>query len=126
MLMLFSPLYLVFGLVFRSEQARLALALHQRVLILQRQLGKLPSLVPSVRANHRRNRSQWADIGTYAPSEGTDLAAARPPRRGRRGIEMCYHATAARLHKRLPAASYSPRPPSLLTDSGWARWRAIC
>jgi len=28
MLMLLSPLYLLFGLVFRSEQARLVLALH--------------------------------------------------------------------------------------------------
>jgi transposase InsO family protein len=45
-LMLSSPLYLMFGLVFRSEQARLVLALHHQVLILQRQLGKRPSLVP--------------------------------------------------------------------------------
>ncbi len=30
-LMLFSPLYLTFGLVFRSEQARLILALSQQV-----------------------------------------------------------------------------------------------
>ena len=45
MLMLFSPLYLFFGLVFRSEQAQLVLALYQQVLILQRQLGKRPSLV---------------------------------------------------------------------------------
>jgi hypothetical protein len=45
-LVLFSPLYLIFGLVLRSEQARLVLALHQQVLILQRQLGKRPSLVP--------------------------------------------------------------------------------
>ena len=48
-LMLFSPLYLFFGLVFRSEQARLVLALHHQVLILQRQLGKRPSLVPTER-----------------------------------------------------------------------------
>jgi hypothetical protein len=33
-LMLFSPLYLLFGLVFRSEQARLVLALYQQVLVL--------------------------------------------------------------------------------------------
>jgi len=33
-LMLFSPLYLMFGLVFRSEQARLVLALYHQVLIL--------------------------------------------------------------------------------------------
>jgi transposase InsO family protein len=46
MLMLFSPLYLMFGLVFRSEQARLVLALHHQVLVLHRQLGKRPSLVP--------------------------------------------------------------------------------
>jgi hypothetical protein len=25
-------------------------------------------LVPSVRANHRWNRSQWADIGAYGPA----------------------------------------------------------
>jgi transposase InsO family protein len=46
MLMLFSPLYLMFGLLFRSEQARLVLALHHQVLVLHRQLGKRPSLVP--------------------------------------------------------------------------------
>jgi hypothetical protein len=46
MLMLFSPLYLMFGLMFRSEQARLVLALYHQALILQRQLGKRPSLVP--------------------------------------------------------------------------------
>ena len=45
-LLLFSPVYLLFGLLFRSEQARLILALYQQVLILQRQLGKRPSLVP--------------------------------------------------------------------------------
>ncbi|HUV04683.1 MAG TPA: hypothetical protein VMX94_06200 [Armatimonadota bacterium] len=67
MLMLFSPLYLMFGPVFRGEQARLVLALHHQVLILQPQLGKRPSLVPSVRVNHRWNRSQWADIGAYRP-----------------------------------------------------------
>jgi hypothetical protein len=44
-LMLFSPLYLFFGLVFRSEQGRLVLALHQQVLVLQRQLGRRPLLV---------------------------------------------------------------------------------
>ena len=46
MLMLFSPLHLLFRLVCRGEQARLAWALHHRVLILPRQLGKRPSLVP--------------------------------------------------------------------------------
>jgi len=49
MLLLFSPIYLMFGLVFRSEQARLILALYQPVLILQRQLGKRPSLIPAER-----------------------------------------------------------------------------
>ena len=49
MLLLFSPLYLMFGLVVRSEQACLVLALHQQVLILQRQLGKRPTLVASER-----------------------------------------------------------------------------
>jgi len=49
LLMLFSPLYLMFGLVFRGEQARLVLALHHQVLVLQRQLGKRPSLVPGER-----------------------------------------------------------------------------
>ena len=49
MLLLFSPIYLMFGLLFRSEQARLILALFQQVLILQRQLGKRPSLIPAVR-----------------------------------------------------------------------------
>ncbi len=48
-LMLLSALCLLFGLVFRGEQARLVLALHQQMLVLQRQLGKRPSLVPSER-----------------------------------------------------------------------------
>jgi len=43
-LLLSSPLYLLFGLVFRREQARLVLALHRQVLALQRRLGKRPSL----------------------------------------------------------------------------------
>jgi hypothetical protein len=47
MLLLFSPLYLMFGLVFRSQQARLAL--HHQVLVLQRQLGKRPSLLQGER-----------------------------------------------------------------------------
>jgi len=34
--LLSSPLYLVFGLVCRAEQARLVLALHHQVLVLQR------------------------------------------------------------------------------------------
>jgi len=36
MLMLLSPLYVFFRLVFRSEQARLVLVLYHQVLILQR------------------------------------------------------------------------------------------
>jgi hypothetical protein len=52
--MLFSRLYLMFGLVFRGEQARLVLALHHQVLILQSQLDKRPSLLPSVRVPIRR------------------------------------------------------------------------
>jgi hypothetical protein len=35
--------------VFRSQQARLVLALHHQVLVLQRQLGKRPSLVQGER-----------------------------------------------------------------------------
>jgi len=49
MLMLFSPLYLMFALLFRDDRARLVLALYQRVLILQRQLGKRPSLAKGER-----------------------------------------------------------------------------
>lgn len=48
-LMLLSLLYLMFGLVFRTEQARLVLALHHQVLVLQGQLGKRPSLMSSER-----------------------------------------------------------------------------
>ena len=48
-LVLFSPLYLMFALVFRSDQARLVVALYQQVLVLQRQLGKQPSLVKGER-----------------------------------------------------------------------------
>jgi hypothetical protein len=60
MLMLFSPLYLMFGLVFRSEQARLVLAFHHHVLVLQRQLGRRPSLVPIDRLALVLSNSCWA------------------------------------------------------------------
>jgi len=46
---LFTPLYPMFRLLFRSEQVRLVLVLHHQVLVLQRQLGKRPSLVPGER-----------------------------------------------------------------------------
>jgi hypothetical protein len=49
MLMLFSPLYLVFALLFRDDRARLVLALYEQVLILQRQLAKRPSLAKGER-----------------------------------------------------------------------------
>jgi transposase InsO family protein len=48
-LTLLSPLYLMFALLFRSDQARLVVALHQQVLVLQRQLGEQPSLVKGER-----------------------------------------------------------------------------
>jgi putative transposase len=48
-LLLVSPLYLLFGLVFRGEEAGLVLALHHQVLIPRRQVGKRPSPVPSER-----------------------------------------------------------------------------
>ena len=48
-LVLFSPLYLMFALVFRDERARLVVTLYQQVLVLQRQLGKRPSLMKSER-----------------------------------------------------------------------------
>ena len=48
-LVLFSPVYLVFALVFRDDRARLVVALYQQVLVLQRQLGKQPSLVKGER-----------------------------------------------------------------------------
>jgi hypothetical protein len=48
-LLLLSPLYLLFGLVFRGEEAGLVLALHHQVLIPRRQVGKRPSPVLSER-----------------------------------------------------------------------------
>ena len=48
-LVLLSPLYLMFALLFRSDQARLVVAVRQQVLVLQRQLGKQPSLVKGER-----------------------------------------------------------------------------
>jgi hypothetical protein len=48
-LILLSPLCLMFALLFRSDQARLVVALHQQVLVLQRRLGKRPSLMKSER-----------------------------------------------------------------------------
>jgi hypothetical protein len=47
--MLFSPLHLVFALLFRDDRAALVLALHQQVLILQQQLGERPSLAKGER-----------------------------------------------------------------------------
>jgi transposase InsO family protein len=48
-LVLFSPVYLVFALVFRDDRARLVVALYQQVLVLQRHVGKRPSLVKGER-----------------------------------------------------------------------------
>ena len=48
-LVLFSPLYLMFALLFRSDQDRLVVALYQQVLVLQRHVGKRPSLVKGER-----------------------------------------------------------------------------
>jgi len=48
-LVLVSPVYLMFALVFRDERARLVVTLCQQVLVLQRQLGKLPSPMRSER-----------------------------------------------------------------------------
>jgi len=44
-LVLLSPLDLMFALLFRDNRGRLVVALYQQVLVLQRQLGKRPSLV---------------------------------------------------------------------------------
>ena len=44
-LVLFSPVYLMFALLFRDDRARLVVALVQQVLVLQRELGQRPSLV---------------------------------------------------------------------------------
>jgi len=48
-LILFSPLYMMFALLFRNDQDRLVVVLYQQVLVLQRQLGKQPSLVKGER-----------------------------------------------------------------------------
>jgi len=48
-LVLFSPVYLMFALFFRDDRARLVVALYQQVLVLQRQVGKRPSLVKGER-----------------------------------------------------------------------------
>ena len=46
---LFSPLYLVFALVFRDDRAWLVVDLYQQVLVLQRHVGRRPSLVKGER-----------------------------------------------------------------------------
>ena len=46
-LVLVSPVYLMFALVFRDERARLVVTLYQQLLV--RQLGKRPSLMRSER-----------------------------------------------------------------------------
>ena len=48
-LVLFSPVYLMFALLFRDDRARLVVALVQQVLVLQRELGRRPSLVKAER-----------------------------------------------------------------------------
>jgi transposase InsO family protein len=48
-LVLFSPVYLMFALLFRDDRARLVVALYQQVLVLQRHVGKRPSLVKGER-----------------------------------------------------------------------------
>jgi hypothetical protein len=55
-LVLFSPLYLVFALLSPSDQDRLVVALYQQVLVLQRHVGKRPSPVKGERVL-RRNSS---------------------------------------------------------------------
>jgi len=49
LLVLFSPVYLMFALLFRDDRVRLILALVQQVLVLQRELGRRPSLVKAER-----------------------------------------------------------------------------
>ena len=48
-LVLFSPVYLMLALLFRDDRARLVVALVQQVLVLQRELGRRPSLVKAER-----------------------------------------------------------------------------
>jgi len=48
-LVLLSPVYLMFALLFRDDRAQLVVALYQQVLVLQRQLGKRPSLAKGER-----------------------------------------------------------------------------
>jgi hypothetical protein len=45
----FSPLYLMFGLAYRGDQALLVLALYHQVMVHQRHLGKRSSLVEGER-----------------------------------------------------------------------------
>jgi len=48
-LVLFSRVYPMFGLLFWDDRARLVVALYRQVLALQRQLGRRTSLAPSER-----------------------------------------------------------------------------
>jgi len=48
-LVLYPPVYLMLALLFRDDRARLVVTLYQQVLVLQRQLGKRPSLVKGER-----------------------------------------------------------------------------
>ena len=96
MLMLFSPLYLVFGLVFRGEQARLVLALHHQILVLQRQLGKRPSLAPSER------------LGKEKLTEA--LLIVQPV------TLVGWHRAIVRRHWRLLSRKKSGRPPEITSE----------
>ncbi len=73
-LVLFSPVYLMFALLFRDDRARLVVALVQQVLVLQRELGR--------RAFAREGRA--AGTGAVGAVVGEETAPGGAPDRGPR------------------------------------------
>jgi hypothetical protein len=117
MLTLFSPLYLMFALLFRDDRARLVLALYQPVLILQRQLGKRPSLAKG------EQLALVLSALLVAKQRFTDaLLIVRDSRHGlssrglaRRLAALCFASRPAARGTRTPPETISP---SRCTDSG--------
>jgi transposase InsO family protein len=104
-LILFSPLYLMFALIVRGDQARLVVALYQQVLVLQRQLGKQPSLM-------KGERLALVLSGLLLARErlGEALLIVKPE------TLVGWHRAIVRRHWRLLSQSKPGRPPEITPE----------
>lgn len=104
-LLLFSPLYLMFVLAFRDDRARLVLALHQQVLVLQRQLGKRPSLVKG-----ERMALVLSGLLLATKRLGEVLLIVKPE------TLVAWHRAIVRRHWRLLSRKKPGRPPEITSE----------